>query len=150
MKPKCRLCTFYLDALWFGVAIERVQELVSRPIVRPVPLASLGVAGLVNVRGRILTVVDLWLRLGMQDRQNPPQPAMVVVRNGNSLSGLVVDEIGEIVDAEERLFEAFPVTPPEAQGMVLGVCKFPRRLLQVLDVDRVLLADRRSDPLRES
>ena len=142
METKCRLCTFHLDHLWFGIAVERVQEVMSAPSITPVPLAPRGVAGRVNLRGQIVTVIDLWRRLGFRERPAAGLPAMVMVRSENTVVGLLVDEIGEVVEAPAEAFEAAPANLPlESQGLVPRVCKFPRRLLHALDLDKVLRSD---------
>jgi purine-binding chemotaxis protein CheW len=142
MQTKCRLCTFHLDNLWFGIAVERVQEVISSAFITPVPLAPCGVAGLVNLRGQIVTVIDLWRRLGFPGQRATPFPTMLVVRNGSAAVGLLVDEIGEVVEAPEEAFEAAPANlPVESRELVPKVCKLSRYLLHVLDLDRVLRND---------
>jgi purine-binding chemotaxis protein CheW len=147
MEAKCRLCTFHLNRRWFGIAVERVQEVMPAPSVTPVPLAPRGVAGLVNLRGQIVTVIDLWHGLGFRERPATGLPAMVMVRSENTLVGLLVDEISEVVAAPEETFEAAPVNlSVESQELVPKVCKLPRHLLHVLDLDRVLRSDGEEDP----
>jgi purine-binding chemotaxis protein CheW len=142
METKSRLCTFHLDGLWFGIAVERVQEVMSSLSITPVPLAPRGVAGLVNLRGQIMTVIDLWRRLGFWERPAAVLPAMVVVRSDNAVVGLLVDKVGEVVEASKEAFEAAPASlPGESRELVPRVCKFPRRLLHVLDLDRVLRSE---------
>jgi purine-binding chemotaxis protein CheW len=144
MKTKCRLCTFHLDHRWFGVAVERVQEVMPALPVTPVPLAPCGVAGLVNLRGQIVTVIDLWRRLGFLEGPAPASPAIVLVRNENTIVGLLADGLGEVVEAPEEAFETTPANlPVESQELVPRVCKLPKYLLQVLDLDRVLRSDSR-------
>jgi purine-binding chemotaxis protein CheW len=139
MEGKSRLCTFHLDSLWFGVAVERVQEVISSPAITTVPLATSGVAGLVNLRGQIVTAIDLWRRLGFPERPAAMSPAIVVIRSGNATAGLLVDKVGDVVEAPEEAFDAVPAhLRGELRELVPRVCRFPRRLLHVLDLDRVL------------
>jgi len=140
VEPK--LCTFHLDNYWFGVAVEKVQEVVSAPPVTPVPLAPCGVAGLVNLRGQIVTVMDLRRRLGLPERRPAAPLTIVVVQVGKTTIGLLVDEAGEVVEAPEEMFEVSPARlPPECQKLVPKVCKLPRHLLHVLDLDCVVRGD---------
>jgi purine-binding chemotaxis protein CheW len=142
MEANCRLCTFHLNRRWFGIAVERVQEVMPAPSVTPVPLAACGVAGLVNLRGQIVTVIDLWRRLGFRERPAPALPAMVIVRSENNVVGVLVDGVGEVVEEPAEAFEAAPANlPVESQELVPRVCKLPRHLLHVLDLDRVLRGD---------
>src|SRR5271165_1447333 len=105
MSADCRFCTFYLDRLWFGIAAERVQEVICPPAITPVPLAPRAVAGLINLRGQIVTVIDLPRRLGIEERTEGTPPAIVVLRNEHALVGLLVDDIGEVVEAPENTYE---------------------------------------------
>jgi len=142
MSAECRFCTFYLGRLWFGIAVERVQEVISAPAITPVPLAPRAFAGLINLRGQIVTVIDLLGRLGIEKSTGHKPAAIVVVRNENALVGLLVDEIGEVVEAPENTCEVAPGNlPVESQGLVPAVGKFPRRLLHLLDLNKVLGAD---------
>jgi purine-binding chemotaxis protein CheW len=138
-----RFCTFDLDHLWFGVAIERVQEVVASPAITPVPLAPRAVAGLINLRGQIVTVISPRHRLGFEERPAPALRAtVVVVRSEKAAIGLLVDDIGEVVEAPECAFAGAPDNlPPGPRELVPRVCQFPGRLLHVLDLDRVLGGD---------
>jgi purine-binding chemotaxis protein CheW len=137
-----RFCTFSLDRLWFGLPVGRVQEVISSPAITPVPLAPRAVAGLINLRGQIVTVIDLWLALGFEKRPAAMLPAMVVVRSENATLGLLVDEVGEVVEAPEDGFEAAPGNlPAGCRELVPRVCKFPGRLLHVVDLDGILRGD---------
>ena len=137
-----RFCTFCLDGLWFGIKVERVQEVISSPPITPVPLAPRAVAGLTNLRGQILTVIDLRRRLGLQQRPAATPPVNVVARSENGTVGLLVDEIGEVMEAADNAYEAAPNNlPAESRELVPGVYKFPNRLLHVLDLDKVLGGD---------
>ncbi len=143
MEIRRRFCTFDLDHLWFGIAVEQVQEVIASPAITPVPLAPRAVAGLINLRGQIVTVIDPWRHLGFEGRPAPTLAAMVIVlRSENAAVGLRVDEIGEVVEAPENMFEAAPDNLPAGnRELVPRVCKFPARLLHVLDLDRVLGSD---------
>ncbi len=144
MSAEDRFCTFYLDGLCFGIAVERVQEAIFSPTVTPVPLAPRAVAGLTNLRGQIVTVIDLPRCLGLEARSAVTSPAMVVVRSENFPMGLLVDELGEVVGAPEHLCEASPGNlPAELRKLVPAVCKLPRRVLHLLDLDKVLVGDSR-------
>lgn len=139
MAAERRFCTFHLAGLWFGIEVGRVREVVPSPTITPVPLAPIGVAGLVNLRGQILTVIDLGKRLGFEPAPAVSPPTMVVVGWKNCLVGLLVGPIGEVVTAPEDGFESAPHNlPAGSREMVREVCKFPARLLHLLDLDEVL------------
>lgn len=128
-----RFCTFYLDELWFGLDVERVQEVLPAPAITPVPLAPDAIAGLVNLRGQIVTTIDLRRRLRFAERPAVPSLSLLVVRCEDSLVGLLVTRMDEVVEASEGGIETAPLGE-----LVPSVCKFSNRLLHVLDLDRVV------------
>ena len=137
MESKCSLCTFHLGDCWFGIAVEKVLEVMPAPPVTPVPLAPRAVAGLVNRRGQIVPVIDIGCRLGFPKQPAAVSRALVVVRSDDTMLGLLVDGAGEVVEAPEEAFEAAPANlPAESRDLVTRVCKLPGHLLHVLDVDR--------------
>lgn len=134
-----QLATFTLDGHIYGVDVDRVQEVLrSQPRTR-VPLAPAAVAGLVNLRGQVLTAIDLRERLGLPEREAGVEPMVVVIRVAGEPIGLLVDSIGDVVDVEAKDFEPPPDTLLDAgRDLVLGVYKLPGRLLLALDPDRAV------------
>lgn len=137
MHLKRRFCTFYLDNLWFGVQVERVQEVVPLPAITPVPLALETIAGLANLRGKILTVIELRRRLGLEDPRKDGPRTMIVAHGQNTLLGLLVDEIGEVAVAPESEIETARL-PADYRELVSTVYPFPEGLLHLLDLDKVI------------
>ncbi len=139
MSAERRLCTFQLGDLWFGVNVQRVREVVPPPAITPVPRAPIAVAGLINLRGQILTVIDLGKWLGFEPGSAALLSTMVVAGWENSLVGLLAGQIGEVVAAPESGWETAPANLPASwREVVPEVCKFPGRLLHLLDLDKVL------------
>jgi len=136
MAAVLHFCTFYVDKLWFGLKVESVQEVVSAPKITPVPLAPSAVAGLVNLRGQIVPLINLRQRLQFGQAAVTPS-AMIVVRNQDSLMGLLVGEIGEVVEAPESGIET-GLQPIELRGLVPVLYQLPGRLLHVLDLEQIL------------
>jgi purine-binding chemotaxis protein CheW len=134
-----QFCTFYLQDLIFGVEVQQVQEVIRFQNTTRVPLASAVVGGLINLRGQIVTAIDLRRRIGLPRRAHDEQPMNVVVRAESGAVSLLVDEIGDVVEVQDEMFEA----PPESlQGdgreLVKGVYKLKDKLLLVLDTERAL------------
>lgn len=132
-----QFCTFYLDGLLFGVELKGVQEVIRSLDVTKVPLAPDVVSGLINLRGQIVTAVDLRRRLEL-----PPRPAgvpvmNVVVRSEDGAVSLLVDEIGDVLEVEDTSFEPPPKTL-KGREMIRGVYKLAKRLLLVLDTERAI------------
>ncbi len=139
MAEDLAYCTFELDGLFFGVEVLQVQEVIRYQRMTAVPLAHPVVSGLINLRGQVVTAVDLRRRLGMAERPAGELPMNVVVRTDDGPVSLLVDEIGDVIDVEDTGFETAPETlDPLTRELVIGVYKLETRLLLVLDVDRAL------------
>lgn len=131
--------TFFLDGLYFGIEVLSVQEVIRHQEMTPVPLAPPEVRGLINLRGQIVTALDLRTRLGLAPRR-PEELAMnVVVRTADGVVSLLVDEIDDVVEAQGEQFEPAPETvQSRVDGLVTGVYKLPKHLLLILDVERTV------------
>lgn len=137
MAQTSQFCTFYLDKLLFGVELQGVQEVMRSLDMTRVPLAPSVVRGLINLRGQIVTAVDLRRRLGLEPSPPGFRTMNVVVRSEDGAVSLLVDEIGDVVEVEEDTFEPPPETlRGSVRGMILGVHKLDNRLLHVLDIEK--------------
>jgi len=135
--------TFFLDGLYFGVEVLKVQELIRYQEMTRVPLASRVVRGLINLRGQIVTAIDLRCRFDLPERAVDRVPMNVVVRTDDGAVSLQVDEIGDVVEVHEEQFERAPETiKGQATDLITGVYKMQDRLLLVLDVERAIDVDR--------
>lgn len=134
--------TFTLGEHLYGVEVERVQEVLRSQTCTPVPLAPDAVGGLLNLRGQVVTAVDLRRRMGMPGRADGQDPMNVVVRVGGEAVSLLVDVIGGVVNVTDDLFEPPPDTlSGPHRELIRGVYKLEDRLLMALDVARVVQAD---------
>lgn len=132
-----QFCTFYLDGLFFGVEVRRVQEVIRYQEMTRVPLAAPVVSGLINLRGQIVTAIDLRRRLGLPDRPADRLPMNVVVRSDEGAVSLLVDEIGDVQEVAEDAFERPPETlQGSSRQLIQGAYKLEDELLLVLDVER--------------
>ena len=130
-------CTFYLDGLLFGVELKGVQEVIRSLDVTQVPLAPAVVSGLINLRGQIVTAVDLRRRLEMEPRSSTQESMNVVVRSEDGAVSLLVDEIGDVVEVEENSFEPPPETlRGTVRSIIVGVHKLKDQLLHVMDIEK--------------
>ncbi len=133
-----QLCTFYLNGLYLGVDVTRVQEVIRYQDMTRVPLAAPEVRGLINLRGQIVTAIDLRTRMGFAPLADA-QPMNVVVRGLWGNVSLLVDQIGDVVEVNEQTFERLPETVAAAsRELFLGVYKLNRQLLLVLDAERAI------------
>ncbi len=142
MSNTRQLCTFLLDGLLFGVQVVNVQEVIRYQEMTRVPLASSVVRGLINLRGQIVTAIDMRARLDLPALPEDVQPMNVVLRTGDGVVSLLVDEIGDVLELEEHAFERTPETLAGVfREVVLGVYKLEQGLLLLLDVERIVSLD---------
>jgi purine-binding chemotaxis protein CheW len=146
MSESRLLCTFYVDDLYLGVDVVEVQEVIRYQEMTVVPLAPDVVHGLINLRGQIVTALDMRTMLGLPPLVSGELPANVVIRDGaDEALSLLVDQIGDVVDTDESDFEPVPPTlSGPARELVLGAYKLPGQLLLVLDTARVSNSPRRA------
>src|SRR5260370_8162668 len=104
MAQTSQFCTFYLDKLLFGVELKGVQEVIRSLDMTKVPLAPAVVSGLINLRGQIVTAVDLRRRLELEPRPSGMLAMNVVVRSDDGAVSLLVDEIGDVFEVEGTTF----------------------------------------------
>src|SRR5258708_33952269 len=108
MTHTSQFCTFYLDKLLFGVELKGVQEVIRSLEMTKVPLAPDVVSGLINLRGQIVTAVDLRRRLELEPRPPGMLAMNVVVRSEDAAVSLLVHEIGDGVEGHESSFQPPP------------------------------------------
>jgi purine-binding chemotaxis protein CheW len=136
MAGKKQFSTFVVDRLLFGVEVEKVQEVIRYQEMTRVPLAPPVVKGLINLRGQIVTAIDLRRRLGLKERATGDLPMNAVIRHEDGAVSLLVDEIGDVLEAEEENFEQPPETiDSKARELIRGVYKLNDRLMHVLDTN---------------
>ena len=131
--------TFNVGDLFFGLEVRKVQEVLRYQEMTGVPRANNVIEGLINLRGQIVTALDMRVRLKMPPRENGETPMNIVVHNEDGAVSLLVDEIGDVIEVDQGSFE----TPPEtidqtARELLEGVHKLENRLLLVLSSARVL------------
>jgi purine-binding chemotaxis protein CheW len=128
-----------VGAATFGVPVLRVQDVIVQTAINRVPLAPPEVAGSLNLRGRIVTAIDMRLRLGMPVRPSDQSHMCVIVEYVGELYALLVDEVGDVLWLGDEHYEAAPVTlSPHWRAMCQGLFRLEDQLMLVLDVDRVL------------
>lgn len=133
MQTALAFCTFQVGHLLFGVEVRHVQEVLRHQRTTAVPLAQRMVHGLMNLRGQIVTALDLRKRLDLHPAHQDRLPMNVVLRSSDGPVSLLVDEIGDVIEVEANQFEATPDTLPEIiRQAVQGVYKLNGRLMLVL------------------
>ncbi|MDZ4800414.1 MAG: chemotaxis protein CheW [Bryobacteraceae bacterium] len=134
--------TFDVAGLYFGIDVLQVQEVLRYQEMTPVPLAPAVIEGLINLRGQIVTALDVRRRLGLPPRAEGETAMNVVVRTEDGAVSLLVDEIGDVVEVEASSFERPPDNlDPAIRDLVRGIHKLKDRLLLVLDTGQTLNLD---------
>ena len=139
MTDNKQFATFFLNGLFFGVEVLKVQEVIRYQEMTRVPLAPGMIQGLINLRGQIVTAIDLRHRLELPPRDAAQLPMNVVVRDDDGAVSLLVDEIGDVVEIQEDTYERPPETlKGVARELIQGVYKLKERLLLILDIEKTI------------
>jgi len=134
-----QLSTFFVADLFFGVDVLRVQEVLRFQQMTHVPQAPDVIEGLINLRGQIVTAIDLRRRLRLPPRTGGQTPTNMVIRTDDGAVSLLVDEIGDVLDVDAATYERPPENlDPAAREIIHGVYKLKDRLLLVLDTERTV------------
>ncbi len=149
--PKQQICTFFLNGIYFGIDTQQVQEVIRLSVITRVPLAPPDICGLLNLRGQIITVIDLQQRLdmGKSAMRSPTklvtklvdeqQGFNIVVRSNNEVVSLLVDDVGDVLEFTQSTFEPTPVTlKGRMRQMLKGAYPLKERFLLVLDTEKIL------------
>lgn len=131
--------TVYVAEQLFGLAVERVQDILIPEKIARIPLAPPEVAGSINLRGRIVTVIDVRTRLGLQKKKTKGNVMCVTVEQGQELYSLQVDSVGNVQSLPISRIEPNPSTlDPRWRGISNGVVRLEGELMVVLDIDAFL------------
>jgi purine-binding chemotaxis protein CheW len=138
LAPLGEVVTFRVGDQWFGVDVMDVQEVIGQLRIARVPLAAPGIAGFLNLRGQIVTAIDVHRRLEIS-RSTSESSMNVVVRDGDELFALVVDEVGDVVAVSSGTLDPAPASLGGAWARVCtGVVRMDQGLLAIVDVTRLL------------
>ena len=131
--------SFWIERQLLGVPVHHVQEVLNPHVIAPVPRARPEVAGLLNLRGQIVTAVDLRRRLGLPPRKEVTPAMNVVVRHEGEGFSLLVDDVGDVIDAPADAMEPPPRTlDAPYRSVTHGVFRLEDGLLVVLEMPRLL------------
>ncbi len=139
MAEARQFCSFTVGNLYLGIDVLRVQEVIRSQAMTPVPLAHPMVRGLINLRGQIVTAIDLRRRMDFPDRESAESSVNVVIETDDGAISLIVDDIGDVVEVDQELFERPPDTlRGPGRELITGTYKLPDKLLLVLDPDAAI------------
>jgi purine-binding chemotaxis protein CheW len=139
MTNSKQFSTFYLNGLFLGVEVLKVQEVIRYQEMTRVPLAPNMIQGLINLRGQIVTAIELRRRLDLPPRLEGQLPMNVIIRSEDGAVSLLVDEIGDVEEIQDENYECPPETlKGVTRELVTGVYKLKNRLLLILDTERTV------------
>ena len=144
MADDLHLVTFRVGGEMFGVPIAVVQEIVRVPAIARIPQSPDFVEGVINLRGRVITVVDMRKRLSRREgeEERGHKSRILVVETRGRLVGLIVDEVAEVLRlAADRVEQAPPMVAGLDNQYIQGVGKLEEHLLILIDIERILSAE---------
>ncbi len=131
--------TMIIESQLFGVPVLSVRDVLSAMRITSIPLAPPEVAGVLNLRGRIVTAINLRVRLGLEPHPTSNSSGMsIVVENNNELYSLMVDEVGEVLSLKKEDYENSPATlDARWREVSAGIFRLDGKLMVVLDVEKI-------------
>jgi purine-binding chemotaxis protein CheW len=133
--------TFFLADEEYGVEILKVQEIIGRMPITPVPLTSRYIRGVINLRGKIHPIMDLNIKFGMNQTEITDETCMIVIKTSSIMMGILVDKVSEVVNVTSDDIEDTPSFGAEVNTeYLLGVGKTGGRIRMLLDIEKVITA----------
>jgi len=134
-------CTFFVADLMFGVDVAEVQEVNQSITMTGVPLAPSVIRGLINLRGQVVTAVDLRRLLGFPDEGSEPPPVNLVVQTSEGPVSLLVDQVGDVMQLDPMAMEPPPKQlSPTLRGLTHGIYKLDQKLMLILNTSHAVKA----------
>lgn len=131
--------TLGIGTQMFGIPVLQVQDVLRQQTVTRVPLAPPEVAGALNLRGRIVTAINVRRRLALDDLPQDVKTMAVVVEHENELYSLIIDKVGDVLSLPTRSFEPIPPTMDGVwRDVATGIYRIDNQLMVVMDVARLL------------
>lgn len=131
--------TFIIAGQLFGIPVLKVQDILTPDRIASIPLAPPEVKGSINLRGRIVTVIDVRVRLGLENREVDEHSMGVTVEQQHELYTLLVDKVGDVISLSKESYENNPATLDKLwREFAVGVYRLEESLMVVLDVEKLL------------
>lgn len=133
--------TFFLASEEYGVEILKVQEIIGRMPITPVPMTPKYILGVINLRGKIRPVMDLKIKLGMEQTQITDETCIIVIKTARLMTGVLVDKVLEVVNVVEGDIEDAPSFGVVVDSeYLLGVGKTGGKVRLLLDIEKIITA----------
>lgn len=123
----------------FGIPILQIQDVLKGQAITKIPLAPEEIAGSLNLRGRIVTAIDVRRRLDIKDTTDLSKSMSVVVEHDNELFSLIIDKVGDVLRLHNNQFEKNPATlDPVWREISMGIYRLQGELLVILDIPKLI------------
>lgn len=129
--------TFHLNGEDYGIAIQHVIEIIGIQKITRIPDMPVFIEGIINLRGRVIPVMDVRLKFGMPETEHDDRTCVIVIQVGESITGLIVDRVKEVLEIPEGRIEPPPRTSRD-DGYILGIGKVAEEVKILLDVERLV------------
>jgi len=134
-----KFLTFFLSTEEYGIEILKVQEIIGVMSITPIPRTPAFIKGVINLRGRIIPIIDLRLKLSMEEAKHTEETCFIVVKAHDMHMGVVVDKVSEVLDiAGENVEDAPSMGEDINTDYILGIGKAGDKVKMLLDIDKVL------------
>lgn len=138
-KENIELATFFVGEALCGINILNIQEINKHFEITEVPQSSDFVVGILNLRGKIVTIIDLGKKLELSEIKQGKDSRNIIVNSNDEHIGLLVDSISDVIHSNENLIESPPSNLDGIKGKFFsGVLKTEDKLIGILDIDEVL------------
>ncbi len=145
MAEERQLVVFSLLNENYGIDIYKVQEIIQYRDITYVPKAPPFVKGVINLRGRIIPVIDLKERFGLPEKEVTADTRIIVVEISSQTIGLIVDSVTEVLRIPNTNIEPPPPVTTIEADFIEGVGKLDERLIIILDIDRILTKEEKRE-----
>ncbi len=133
--------TFLIGAESFGLSIKDVTEIIGLEAITPIPDVPKYIKGLINLRGKVIPIMDVRLRFGMEARDYDARTCIVVVDVDEARTGLVVDTVSEVADIDDSDIEPAPAIGGDGPGFMAGIGKVEDGVRLLLDARKLLFEE---------
>lgn len=131
--------TIWLDGQMCGIPVLEVHDVLSKQVMTKIPQSPAAIAGVLNLRGQIVTAIDLRKRLNLADREDSNDEMNVVVEYQAEPYSLIIDKVGDVLSLSNDAFEKNPVTLEACwQEVSTGIFRLEEELLVILDIEKLL------------
>ena len=141
-KFEGKYLTFLLDEDKYGIEILKVREIIAMVDITPIPNVPDFVQGVINLRGRIIPILDLRIKLGFTAIEYIDHTCIIIVEYNNTNIGIVVDHVSEVIDLKGADLEMAPLVGVKLKGeFILVLGKIDNKIVTILNVDKIISSE---------